>query len=85
MLHITKRQRLTAMCGAFIVSAFISTEIAVVFIGIIYAALEGILAYTAYTLASGITLAFFIWFYRRAYQVEVELFTNQGKSSEIKD
>jgi len=86
MEHLTKRQRLAAMWGAFVVSTFIAIEMAAILIGGIYAMIDnGIAAYISYGLSFALILTFFIWFYRRAYQVEIELFADPEKDSYVKE
>lgn len=73
MQHISKRKRLAAMWGAFVVSTFIAIDVGAVFLGLIYVFLEGVLACIFYVLLFGVILVLFIRFCRHVYKVELEL------------
>ncbi|MDX1485860.1 MAG: hypothetical protein R3229_15420 [Alphaproteobacteria bacterium] len=79
-MHVTKKHRVAAMWGAILVSTLISIEIEAVLFGMAYFVLEGVVTYIAYVAATAITLSFSIWFYRRAYRVELELSAGQEKN-----
>ncbi len=68
-----KKIQYSAIFGAFVASAFIASEIAIILFEIVYLSLGGIVQYVAYGICTLLLGSFWLWFYRHAYKVELAL------------
>ena len=68
-----KTSTLALLIGAVSVSLLISGEIGAGLIGLSYVLLQGTLQLVVFAISGVVTLGFFIWFVRRAYDVEKDL------------
>lgn len=68
-----KTSTLALLIGAVSVSLLISGEIGAGLIGLSYVLLQGTLQLVLFAISGVVTLGFFIWFVRRAYDVEKDL------------
>ena len=68
-----KTSTLALLIGAVSVSLLISGEIGAGLIGLSYVLLQGTLQLVVFAISGVVTLGFFTWFVRRAYDVEKDL------------